>query len=51
MELTEKMINNPFPMIKLHGVARILGLVQKLRLTSAKPNEIIDPDFLHHFPN
>jgi hypothetical protein len=30
--------------------SRISTPAQKLPLTSAKPNEIIDPDFLHHFP-
>jgi hypothetical protein len=51
MELTEKMIHNPFPTERLQKDDRISAPVQKLPLTSAKPNEIIDPDFLHHFPN
>jgi hypothetical protein len=50
MELTEKMISIPFHTKKQQKDGRISTSVQKLPLTSAKLNEIIDADFLHHFP-
>ena len=49
MELTENMINNSFPAEKRER-CRLSDQARKLPLTSAKPDEIIDADFLHHFP-